>query len=215
MKIRSFEELNSSLSTDLAWRKKELTTIYLQIQKEKRDHIKEAFIRMAVPMLYAHWEGYIKNSSSWYLQLVSRQKEKYSALTSNFLAIACRGTIKEVSMSNQTYLHSQLVDFLLYNTEEKAVIPYKGIIETESNLSSRVLKNILFTIGISNDGFWAKKSLEIDGKLLNNRNKIVHGERNNVPLESYLDLHILVIDSLSHIKSTIENAAATKHYLRS
>lgn len=214
MKIRSTLELTSALENALAWRKKEITTLYFQIHNCQQVHIKEALLRATIPILYAHWEGFTKEAAMFYLELVARQRLKYSDLKTNFVALSCRSTLKEIASSNKTYLHTQLVDFLTFNQNDCANIPYSNVIDTESNLSSIVLKNILFTLGLPFDDFWQGKSLAIDGSLLYYRNKIAHGERHDLEEDAFIELHDLVINSLDQFKISIENTAIQKGYKR-
>ena len=129
-------------------------------------------------------------------------------------SLSCRSTLKEITNTKQTLVQTQLIDFLTYNQDDRSKIPYKGIIDTESNLSSKVLRNILITLGLPFDGFWEGKSLAIDALLLHYRNKIAHGERYYLGEEIYRDLHGLVIAALDYTKTTFENAAIQKEYRR-
>jgi hypothetical protein len=214
MKVRSAIELSNALDNALAWRKKEITTVFLTVKNQKRVHVKQAFLRAFIPILYAHWEGYAKEASSYYIEFVARQRLSYNDLTTNFISISCRSTIKEISKSNQVHMHNQLVDFLTYNQNERAKIPYKGVIDTESNLSSKVLRNLLFIIGVPYDEFWQGKSLALDGKLLHYRNKIAHGEKYIIDEATFVELHDLVIDLIDYMKNSIENFAIQQKYKR-
>jgi len=214
MKIRATPELNDALDNALAWRKKEISNFHLLIQECRRNHHKEVLRRAAIMVYYAHWEGFTKQAATYYLELVSRQKLLYCDLNTNFVALSCRDAIKEAANSNKTYLHSQLIDFILFNQHDRSRISYKGVIDTESNLNSKVLQNLLCTIGLDFDDYWIKKSLLIDGSLLKLRNEITHGEKTDVTEEAYLEIHKLVVDLLDTIKNYIENAAIRKTYKR-
>jgi hypothetical protein len=130
MKIRSTIELSNALDNALAWRKKEITTIFFAVKNQKRAHIKQASLRAFVPILYAHWEGYTKEAATYYIEFVARHRLTYSALSTNFISISCWSTIKEISKSNQFHLHNQFVDFLTYNQNERAKIPFEGVVNT-------------------------------------------------------------------------------------
>jgi len=214
MKIRSAFELNNALDSALAWRKKEITTIFFSIKNEKRPHLKQAYLRASIPVLYAHWEGYTKEASIYYIEFVARQRLAYKDLATNFISISCFSTLKEISKSNQIYIHNQFIDFLMFNQNERAKIPFSGVIDTESNLSSKVLQNILFTIGLPYDDFWRTKTMAIDAKLLHYRNKIAHGERYAIDESTFVELHDLVINSLNYMKTSVENSATQEKYKR-
>jgi hypothetical protein len=46
------------------------------------------------------------------------------------------------------------------------------------------------------------------------RNKIAHGERQDVGEPTYCELHDLVIESINYIKNMVENSAIQKKYKR-
>ena len=208
MKIRSLLELNDVISRELSWRKKELATLSILVQK-RRQHERAVLLRTAVPILYAHWEGFVKNTASYYLQYVSRRKLKYSDLQSNFIALACKAALLESLQSNKIILLRQVVEFLMLNQMETSKIPYINVIDTESNLNSAVFINILHQIGLSYDNFYITKELSIDGSLLKKRNAIVHGENLEVTEREFSELSQLVLDLLEYFRSQIENAAST------
>lgn len=62
MKIENLEDLQDKIDKDLAWRKKELTSIKSDVQmsntKERSEQSRA--IRAGITLLYAHWEGAIK-----------------------------------------------------------------------------------------------------------------------------------------------------------
>ncbi len=215
MKIRTIQDFLSSLDDELAWRKKELTTLSFLIQQNNKQHNKNLILRAAVPVLYAHWEGFIKRSSSIYLEYVSNQKLKYSQLQENFIAIACHITLKEATVSSQAHIHRQVVDFILLNQSDVARVKFKDVIDTESNLSSKVLINILNTIGIPTSEFWSSSYEIIDKALLKVRNEIAHGEKVSVDLLNYNNMHDFVVSALEYFKTELENSAATSRYKRS
>jgi len=74
---RTLEMLQNNLDQDFAWRIKELTTIKNRIPQKKED-LQDALIRAGITMLYAHWEGFIKNATEQYLNYVSLRRLKHS-----------------------------------------------------------------------------------------------------------------------------------------
>ena len=72
MKIRTARQLRVALSAELIWRKKELATIRSLIRSKKwTTDQRNAIIRSAITVLYAHWEGFVKAAASAYLEFVS------------------------------------------------------------------------------------------------------------------------------------------------
>ena len=71
MSVRTSEELIDRIDKDLIWRKKELTILKTALQSARQDR-KPVLLRSLVTLLYAHWEGFIKNTSQSYLEYVSK-----------------------------------------------------------------------------------------------------------------------------------------------
>ena len=214
MKIRSLLELTDALDNASAWRKKEISTLQSLIQSRNRPHEQAALRRAAVPVLYAHWEGFAKFAAMAYLELVLRQRRRYRELAANFLAISARGRIRQAAESRRLSAHIPVVEFIISGQDEQARFSTEGAIDTESNLSSSVLRDILLTIGIPYEGDWSSKELLLDGSLLKTRNDVAHGERSVVDSSTYDQLHDLVISLVDQLKNSIENQAALKTYLR-
>ncbi len=214
MKIRGPTELTGALDSALAWRKQEITNLRFLIKGARRDHEKMMLIRSAVPILYAHWEGFSKQAGEYYLQLVARQGYAFERLKSNFVALGCKQAIREAGHSNQAQLYLNVIEFATFNQVNQAKFNYEDAIDTESNLNSKVLSNLLTTIGVGCDTFFTSRFLLLDGSLLKSRNEIAHGKRTEVDEQTYDQLHTLVIELTDYLKVQIENAAVNKSYLR-
>lgn len=217
--IRTLIELNECLSTDLAWRKKELSILKGLIETKSLEKSKRnALIRSGITLLYAHWEGYIKCAASAYLEFVSnvvRQGNlKYHDLTYNFIAIAMKSELNKASSTNQASIHNEVVKFLIESIDKRANIPTQDVIQTESNLSSKVLYQILVLLGIDYKPYEMEQVL-IDKKLLQKRNMIAHGEYLDTDIESYQEMHEKIISMMNLFKDQVENNAVQKLYLQS
>lgn len=106
------------------------------------------------------------------------------------------------------------MDFLLFNQNDQAQVPVDDVIDAESNLSSDVLQNLLFTVGLPYDSKWETEALLINGSLLEKRNRIAHGQADEVDPADYATLHAMVVELLDHLKLTIENHAAARLFCR-
>lgn len=156
MKIRSSEDLFDKLDNDYSWRLKEIQYLYMKAKAELPNQI--IYIRAGISLLYAHWEGYIKTSSSLYLSYVKSQKKKYSELQRNFLVISFIDKLKSYHSSN--YFSESfflLMNDLLDNSNKRVYYDETKLIETKSNLTSDVLKSILLVIGFNKELYELQK----------------------------------------------------------
>jgi len=214
MKIRTVEQLSDFLSSEIVWRKKELSTLRSLILGAKGTADRQSvLIRSGITLLYANWEGYIGAGATAYLQFVNMQRLAYRDLTSNFIALAIRGKLQKASRSVKVELHKEVVDFLVTRLSERCQIPHKKAIRTQSNLSSTVLQEIAATLDIDYSPYATKEKL-INERLLNARNTIAHGRYIELDLDDYLELHEQIVSLMETFRNQIDNAAITAAYMR-
>ena len=219
MKIRSVLELSDSLDTASAWRTRELAALRNVIETRDRPGEGAMLRRSAVPLLYGHWEGFAKHAATAYLELVGRQQRPWRELKPNFMAIAARGAFKmaaDAAESRCTSEYLRRFELILAQRDEPvtlSLLAVRNAVSTESNLSSRILRDVLDTVDIPYEQVVGQKGLLIDGSLLRHRNRIAHGERSEVDHATYVQLHDLVIGLISDLKETIVSRARDRAYL--
>lgn len=212
MSIRTLEHLSDALSDELAWRRKELSSVKFLVDAGHLSFSRRnAAIRAAVPLLYAHWEGFVKASSRYYLEFVHYQRLPYSGLARNFITLGARSTIQKGSAAHKVEVQQEITSFFLDRLSDEARLPHRTGLSTRSNLSSGVLREIVVTLGLD-FGFYETKAHLIDQLLLERRNTIAHGEYLLPSREQYVDIHDQVVDMLELFRNQIENAAVQRHY---
>jgi hypothetical protein len=212
-KIRTIQHLSDNLSEDLAWRKKELAQIRSLV--ETRSFSKDrhsVLVRSGITMLYAHWEGFVKAAAASYLEFVSRQRLPYQNLAPNFLALAMKAQLNEVAQTNKASIHTQVVEFFLEHLEDRSQIAYVDVVQT-ANLSSHIFREIICLLGLEYDPYELSEHL-IDERLLRQRNMIAHGRYLISDLDSYIELHELIIKMMDMLRDQIDNAASMAAYRR-
>lgn len=215
MKIRTEEEFQDALDRETSWRKKELSAIKSNIASARKS-AKNTALRAGITLLYAHWEGLIKNVASYYLSYVSFQKCKYKELKTNFIAIAIKEELKQFDTSNKSSLHNKIVNDIRDMGDKKASIPYENVIKTNSNLKSDIFVEIMETIGLEYAQYEASFVL-LDETLLRMRNEIAHGERVEVlslDEERFDEIYTIVLGMMNNFVVQVTNAVVLKEYLR-
>lgn len=210
MKIRTKNELKDILDKDLAWRKVELSAILANVNSSEAGAIKVA-LRTSILLLYAHWEGFIKKAAEAYLNFVSNQPLRFTDLENCFLAIALRQKLRDLKEENDCTIHSQFVSFVRDRMQDDARISYENVISARSNLNSKILRQILNSIGINYSLFELKGNL-IDEQLLKYRNTIAHGEYLMLDKVEYKAIHVEIFSIINEIKNRIENAVYLEEY---
>jgi hypothetical protein len=211
--MRTVEELVKAIGEDLNWRRKELTELRGLIQAHRGELKERVLIRAAVALLYAHWEGFVKRCGTYYLEFVSYQRVDCDKLAANFLALSARARAYEYVKRGDILTGIELAEFYMNCTGKQARVPYKKIIDTQSNLGSTVLKEIVAVLGLDATKFSTRFPF-IDSSLVNARNHVAHGEALSVSYVEYETLHSDVMTLIHSFQNEVENSAVTKAYLK-
>jgi hypothetical protein len=213
LKIRTVSQLNEELDAEIAWRRKELIYIKSLIEKDGSSYrtVQDTLVRSAITILYAHWEGFVKNSATFYVEFVFRQNLRYSELSTNFLTLDLETKLGECSIQDRQTQISETLEALKSDLEISPSNQWKNAIQTRSNLNSKYFKEIVMALGLEYSFYETKEKL-IDEILLGSRNKIAHGEKYSLDRVQYMNLHHEVIGMMDIFKNQIENSANLKTY---
>lgn len=212
--IRTTDQLIDRIARELVWRRKELTDLRALVQEFRNEPLRlRVLIRSAVALLYAHWEGFVKASSSHYLEYVASTRLPYRKLAANFVGLTLRSKFIELSVSEKISSGNVLADFFCTALDRQASVPYKNVVDTRSNLSSTVLQDIIAALGLDVSKF-ATRFRFIDTNLVNPRNHIAHGEVMDLSVDEYMALHDEVITLIETYRNEIENASVLRRYER-
>ncbi len=200
--------LIQKLNDEFSWRRKELTLIKTNIPKIKNP-TQSAMLRSALPLLYAHWEGFIKLSMSYYLEHVSMKYLKHSELKTPFITLSLQNKLGDLE-TNSFINRTKIIELLFTNFEKQSNIPKKNIINTKSNLRFDVLKEILYIVDL--DDAYIDKQKELIDDLVDTRNHIAHGQYNPLDLNTFENFFDDIISLMDYLKTKIENNAIEEKY---
>jgi hypothetical protein len=209
--IRTQADLQNEMAADFAWRKKELHALKTMVIANENTHNRDLFIRAAITLLYAHWEGFIKSIGGHYLEFVGRKQLKHEELRSNFLAVALSRLIRDLAAASKVQHCLEIVAFFREEASARSSFDWKAGVNTKSNLKSSVFHEIVMMLGLDYSRFSTKEKL-LDEKLLKNRNRIAHGQFLLLQVKEYIDLHDEVIGMMQDFYNQIENSAFTDAY---
>lgn len=204
----TYDGLSKKLYEEFSWRRKELTLLKSKIPLEKNS-LQNAMLRSSLPLLYAHWEGFVKLTMSYYLEFVSNKHLKHNELKSTFIALSLQNKLGDLNNSNIEN-RTKIIEFLFNDIDRQSNIPKKNIINTKSNLKFDVLKEILFILDLSDSHIDSKKELIND--LVTQRNHIAHGEQQLIDYETYENFFNDIIALMDYLKTSIENNAVQEKY---
>lgn len=216
MAVRTIGELEDRLDNALAWRRIELQTLKSQIRAAYKNSahspLTRALARSGIALLYAHWEGYVKESCQAYVDFVAKRRLKVGELNDGLLKVVL-DQLNRRSVSGDEAAMQALMEAVRTPDNARARIPRDTIVDTKSNLRSIVLSEILRCIGFEPDAFLTKNNL-IDKTLCDGRNAIAHGRDYYPNPDEFDSLHDEVMSMLSDIRSTIMLHAQEKRYRR-
>lgn len=224
MATYSIEKLQDKLDKNISCRKKELSLIKSSISLSESNTLCTN-IRIGRIMLYAHWEGFIKTAAREYLKYLNNANLLCSEMKENFNTLSLKAIIRDCSASFKTEKYHEITNEIISSSTRVFKVDEKNklIIDTESNLSYLVLKDILFALGLEYSKYELKSNY-INKELVEKRNAIAHGEllgineSNNTDFtkikEEIDELFNEIISLMDLFKDQILEGAIEKKYLR-
>lgn len=212
--MRTLSELQDSLDDDFAWRRSELHSFLGSIRRAQSESTAQrALCRAGIPLLYAHWEGYAKHCLSIYLHYVGRRRLTYGELHPAFVALGHEAVLDSQEGMSATKKMVRRVQALLSEDGERARIPWRKGVDTQSNLNSTRCFDLFESLGLDASPIATKARL-IDYELLRVRNEIAHGQYLSIGAESYEELHAEVLGIMDFVRNTVSSAAENQNYRR-
>ena len=220
MKSRPDEKLIFELTTALSNRKKEITDFYMYIQGCQSSGIAEILNKSFILLLYAHWEGFIKEYTIKYFSFIISQKLVLSKLTENFLLIYLKSLLKTYKVDKNIFQEKKILDLVSKGSKFKIKIDEyfeKYTVGSENNLKFKNYKNIctILNYNLIDETNVFETNLE---KLVHNRNSIAHTglKAKENTYSDILDIEImknLIIGEMENFHSFMEKNVVNREYL--
>lgn len=145
--------------------------------------------RMCIPMIYAHWEGFVVDSFKVLLKHLNNLNLAPAQTPTNLVVLSLGDSYRSLS-GKQSF--TQRIDFTKrFHDSLKVDIKFQTKIDTKSNLKTSVLYELCEMFGLDHSKF---TDLESDiNRLVSIRNSIAHGENNIQPNSKNIDKFIISI----------------------
>ena len=217
------DELILALQNSFNNRKKELADFFLFVKEHQETLISDTINKSYVLLLYAHWEGFIKESSIKYFEFICSQKCQIKKLTENFYLIYFKDLLKKYSISRNIDIEKDILNQTL-NKEKKFKIPIqeehflKYILGIEDNLKAKNYKNVCSVLNYNLNDPTGKFDRLLE-KLVHNRNSIAHtgikAEENTYSnIEDIEDMKNAILMEMEKFYSFLEENIKNKNYLK-
>lgn len=212
MKIRSENELEDCIDKEYSWRRKELTN-FKNTTFTSRKALKNTFAKMLIVLLYSHWEGFIKQTAIAYCEFLNSKGIKYCDLEDNFKVYCILNNFEGNNFPYKKFSsYIGVIAILNNHLDDKLKIDAERYINTQSNLNSDVLRDIIQKIGFNYADYELKANL-IDNTFLVLRNAIAHGEYREVNEETVKELYKEIINLIECFKNQVLNSVSCRSYL--
>ncbi len=212
-KARTLTDLSEELDSEFTWRFSEIRAMKQCVKSVLTPSQTSAIIRAGVALLYAHFEGFVKESGGIYLQHISMQRLKNGNLKTNFLINSINNSIKKDGVDSiyKTRDLTQLLESLFEKYNDRSNIQYKNSVNTKSNLWFNVLEDIFSNLHLPIRNIRLRKA-KIN-ELVDSRNSIAHGKYLEIDKEYYIELVDIILDTMKLIKGQIETSASNQDYI--
>ncbi|HEL4164221.1 MAE_28990/MAE_18760 family HEPN-like nuclease [Stenotrophomonas maltophilia] len=170
--------------------------------------------RMAVPMLYAIWEGFAKEVLQLYIEHIQSTEIPQSETATPLLAYAWTGSFKKLANNLDHLKKVELVDRFFSALTDRLVFERREReIDTKSNLTFRVLEEITTALCLDLTVL-AQHKVKLDA-LVNRRNNIAHGGRDQAIDETVVaEYKELVLELMIALEATLLSAIECRSYMR-
>jgi hypothetical protein len=199
------------LDNDYAWRIKELSNYRNAIPREK-SIAQNSLLRAGITLLYAHWEGLVRNAANQYYKFLSYQNHNTGDFQSPLIALLISGEANQLIESKKLAKKVFVFDKILKELDAPAQFTNSPPIRT-SNLNFDIFVDVCSLLCIDSKEFETKNEF-IDKILIDRRNTIAHGKYLDLNYEDFNEVYRSVINLLRRFKDLVSNSAALKKYLR-
>lgn len=201
----------NEIIADRDWRMRELEFLKKLDKRILYGHLSEselnAYYRMCIPIIYAHWEGFIVVSFKALINFINKQNLTKDEIINNLFTFSHRDTFRTLSGKQSFKQRCEFSEKFITMLSEPITIETK-LFSTKSNLNYDMLKEAVSWFNISIEPY-SKYKYSIN-KLVNVRNAIAHGEDSIKVTYANIENYIKIVNELFDITIMNINNYLTK-----
>ncbi|WP_044311095.1 MAE_28990/MAE_18760 family HEPN-like nuclease, partial [Pseudomonas syringae] len=171
MNLSEFELLSAEL---IDTRRSELTSVMRVVSAHKSTPLENTAATMAVPVIYAHWEGFVKELLTLYLTYVEANRLPPEFVQPHIFAYSLKSKIKLLGESGSVERCAEFSSWVIETLSNPLKFDDKSV-DTQSNLSYANLSSLCETLYI--DVTEIAQSKRHINSLVHRRNNIAHTGR--------------------------------------
>ncbi len=176
--------------------------------------LEQTAFHMAIPLLYAHWEGFVKEALQNYLRFIQERAIPQRMIEPAVLAYSWTPDARRLAANLSFESQVRIV--------ERALAALSGVVQfgkdeleinTKGNLKFETLEDLFKWLSLDIDTVRGRKAQV--NTLVNRRNMIAHGGRpQSVEVEEVDRLAQLVVDLMKDVEGAVSSAVADQTYMR-
>jgi hypothetical protein len=215
--IQTYDDLTDRIDNDFSWRIVELNAIRGELEKHDRTPdtpLARALRRSGAAILYVHWEGYCKNVLSAYFDYLLARRIPVRKASDGLAMLMLEKLSRSISDPNSPAARD-LLSLVRGDAEPRiSRVRTDDVVNTQSNLRSRVIEDILRKLDLDIPLVSTKGHL-IDKSLCDPRNAIAHGKEHTCPdVGEYQRVMDEIVVLMREVSSAITWSAGQAAYLR-
>lgn len=194
-------------------RRKAITMIHRTVLEVSTTIYLDTAARMAMPMLYAHWEGYVREALQSYLEHVEKLKIPQVRANPALLSYAWSQNFRAVASNQNAEARAEFTRKILAALQDPLAFHKKEHeIDVSSNLRFKIVEKLCVSMCL-NVGKLKEREKALD-HLVEQRNTIAHGGRVEGITVADVDLGAkLVVELIEHLEEIIRDAVINVTYL--
>jgi hypothetical protein len=214
MAIATTDDLQDFLDEALSWRRVEMHALKGAVSAATAagagTPLARAMSRAGITLLYAHWEGYVREACKAYLSFVAKRRIRSSELNDGLLLTMLAALHRRME-SGDDDARETMIELVRSGGAPRARLP-RDVVNTRSNLRHSVVEEVLSGVGLDSARFQTKAHL-IDKSLCDSRNSIAHGRELFPSASDFEDLHSEVLRMMEDVRDHILSEARSSGYL--
>ncbi|MEY9726279.1 MAE_28990/MAE_18760 family HEPN-like nuclease [Bradyrhizobium yuanmingense] len=155
-------------------RREEITRVQRVVNEFKDKPLERTAATMALPVLYAHWEGFVKEAIELYLECLESQSLDVKKLHPTMLSFAMKKRLSKIQQSGGVQQMTEFTQWVIEAIQSPLKFEERRV-DTGANLSFKQLVALCATLMIDVSKLDADQK-QVD-KLVNRRNNIAHTGR--------------------------------------
>ncbi|MBN8551058.1 MAG: hypothetical protein J0M12_17225 [Deltaproteobacteria bacterium] len=205
-------DFSDILDSDLIWRRRELSDMKAALRTADTT-ARAALLRAIITMGYAHWEGFVRTCAARYFEHLTLRKLPFASFERQIYVNSILTRLDSLRQTRSPLSERcKLVNDILDGQSGRFSFVKPELVDTRSNLSTDVIKDICIVCGVDWGHFESQRTF-LDVMVLKRRNEIAHGQQVYIEaneIDEYIGSLLALMEAFRNL---LENKIYTKAYV--